>query len=121
MKKYFLILLICFCTELVSAQIRSNRDLVGKWEGSNMKLEFLNDQHVIMTLPGGKLPVATFSADFMHNPVALTITLVDNGQKICYKGGLQFIDNDNIQLEYFSGADDNIFESGRVVKLKKVK
>ena len=121
MQRFLFILLICFCSNLASAQIRSNRDLLGKWQGRDMQLEFFSDQHVIMILPGGKLPIANFTADYMHSPIALTISVVDKGQKITYKGNLQFLDNENIQLEYFSGGEDNIFEKGRVVKLKKVK
>ena len=121
MQKSLFILLICFCSSMASAQIRSNRDLVGKWQGRDMQLEFFSDQHVIMTLPGGRLPIAGFTADYMSTPIAITITLVNNGQKITYKGKLQFLDDENIQLEYFSGGEDNIFEKGRVVKLKKVK
>ncbi len=121
MQKSLFILLLIFSGFGLSAQIRSNRDLVGKWQGNNMKLEFFSDQHVIMTLPGGRLPVATFTADYMHNPVLLMITVMDNGQKLSYKGNLQFLDNENIQLEYFAGNSNNVFEKGRVVKLKRLK
>lgn len=121
MQKYLYILLISFLGNQVSAQIRANRDLLGKWQGENMQVEFFSDQHVMLTLPGGKLPMATFTADFMRNPAMLIITLSNNGQKIIYKADLLFIDNENIQLEYFSGGDENLFEKGRVVKLKKMK
>ena len=121
MQKYLYILLLVVFSNQVSAQIRSNRDLVGKWQGRDMQLEFFSDQKVMMILPGGKLPVATFTADYMRNPVALIITLVNNGQKMIYRGNLQFLDNENIELEYFGGGEDNVFEKGRVVKLKKQK
>jgi len=121
MQKYLYILLISFCSNGLCAQIRSNSDLVGKWQASNMQLEFFSDQHVIMVIPGGKLPVATFTADFMHNPILLTITLTDKGQKIIYKANLQFRDNENIQLEYFSGGDEHLFEKGRMISLKRSK
>jgi len=84
-----------------------------------MQLEFFSDQRVIMILPGGKLPIANFTADYMRNPIAITITLTDKGQKLIYKGGLTFQDKENITIEYFSGGADNVFEKGRVVKLKK--
>lgn len=103
-----------------SAQIRSNRDLVGKWRGTDMQLEFFSDSKVIMIVPGGKLPVATYSADFMKNPIALNISVTDNGQKIVYKGELEFLNNETIRLKYFGDDENNdAFAKGRTVTLKK--
>ncbi len=121
MQKFFKFLVFSLLFMPASAQIRSDRDLVGKWQGTDMKLEFFNNQRVVMTLPGGKLPAANFNADYMRNPVAITITLTDKGQKLIYKGSLKFIDNENIEVEYFSGGAENVFEKGRTVKLRKQK
>lgn len=110
-----------FCSISTTAQIKANRDLIGKWQGPNMQLEFFADQHVSLTLPGGRLPMATFSADYMRNPIFVTITLVDNGQKLIYKANLEFIDNENIQVEYISGDVNHQFEKGKILKLKKLK
>ena len=121
MKKIF-ILLVTFCLTgigKVSAQIRSNRDLIGKWEGKDMTLEFSRDSKVIMIIPGGKLPVATYTADFMKNPIELKITLTDNGQKIVYSGRLAFTDNETITLHYSGESNPDIAEKGRTVTLKK--
>ncbi len=122
-KKIGLMLIFVFAGIIaVNAQIRSNRDLIGRWKAKEMQLEFFNDQRVSMILPGGKIPKATYEVNFMNNPVSLTITLADNGQTITYKGSIEFINNETIKLLYF-GADtgNDAFAKGRNITLVKGK
>ncbi len=123
MKKYLLfVILMSFIVVPLFSQIRSNRDLVGKWQGSDMQVEFLSNSKVIMIVPGGKLPVASYTTDFTTIPISLTITLADNGQKMVYRGTMEFIDNQTIKFEYFGSEQKNDpFEKGRTVTLKKAK
>ena len=104
----------------VNAQIRSNRDLIGKWNSKEMQLEFFSDQRVSMILPGGKIPKATYLVNFMNNPISLTITLADNGQTMTYKGSIEFINNETIKLLYF-GVDsgNDAFAKERTITLVK--
>lgn len=122
MIKHFIFSLLILTSFTAAAQIRSYRDLVGKWNGPDMQVEFFSDSKVIMIVPGGKLPIATYSADFMQMPIKLKISLTDNGQKMEYYGTLQFLDNNTIKLEYF--GDDrrqDAFAKGRTVTLKKAR
>ena len=124
--KQYLLIAILFCVAVsTSAQIRSNRDLVGKWQGTDIQLEFFADYKVMMVVPGGRLPVATYTMDFIRNPIVVTITLTDNGQKMTYKGELEFINNETIRLQYHAengnyGSNDS-FEKEKTVTLKKKK
>ncbi len=123
MKKNILILFFLIAgISAVNAQARSTRDLLGKWKGKEMQLEFFNDQRVSMILPGGKIPKATYQVNFMSNPIALTITLADNGQTMTYKGSIEFINNETIKLLYF-GADNanDAFAKERNITLVKGK
>ena len=123
MKKRILFVILMSVIALpLFAQIRSNRDLVGKWKGHDLQAEFFSDLKVVVTLPGGKLPAGTYAADFMKMPIALTITVKDNGQKIQYTGQLEFIDNSTIRLRYFDPEErKDPFAKGRTVTLKKVR
>lgn len=106
----------------VNAQIRSNRDLIGKWSSKEMQFEFFNDQRVSMILPGGKIPKATYQVNFMNNPISLTIVLADNGQTMTYKGSIEFINNETIKLLYFGAdSDTDAFAKGRTITLIKGK
>ena len=117
-----LLLSIAFCFFSIMnafAQIRSNRDLVGKWQSKDTKLEFFRDSKVMMIVPGGTLPVATYTADFMKNPIEIKITLTDNGQEIIYHGRLQFTDNETILIQYSGDNDINNTDKSRTLILKK--
>lgn len=103
------------------AQIRSDKDLVGKWEGGGMKLQFFSDRHISIIGRGGQLPMGSFKSDYMQNPAIVMISISDHGQTLTYKVKLQFIDNDNILVEYLSGDSADAFEKGRQVRLKKIK
>jgi hypothetical protein len=120
-KKYGFLLFSCIFSFKAFAQIRSDKDLLGKWEGAGTQLQFFSDKHVSMIARGGKLPLATYKADYMQNPIVLTITLTDNGQTINYKVKLQFINNETIQAEYMNGESNDVFEKGRQLQLKKIK
>lgn len=122
MKGMLLLFLMAFVSGLgCLAQIRSDKDLVGKWEGGGMKLQFFSDRHISITGRGGQLPMGIFKSDYMQNPAIIMISISDHGQTLTYKVKLQFIDNDNIQVEYLSGDSADAFEKGRQVRLKKLK
>ena len=119
MKKILTFILVSFFLIHAPAftQIKSNRDLIGKWQGTKISVEFFSNLKLSLTVPGGRLPVATYSADFMKNPVELKIILTDHGQTIIYKGLLEFVDNETIRLKYFDENQNG--EAFRMVTLKK--
>ena len=128
MKKYFLLIftMLLINTINVSAQIRSNRDLLGKWHGNdrgdNLDLEFFADSKVMITAPGGRLPLATYTADFMKMPIEVTLTATDHGKNLTVKGKLEFVDNETIKLTYFGdNKRRDAFAEGRSIIMKKVK
>ncbi|MFT3911773.1 MAG: hypothetical protein QM737_20280 [Ferruginibacter sp.] len=128
MKKHFLIILslLLINTLNVSAQIRSNRDLLGKWHGNdrgdNLDLEFFADSKVMITAPGGRLPLATYTADFMKMPIEVVLTATDHGKNLTVKGKLEFINNETIKLTYFGdNKRHDAFAEGRSIVMKKIK
>ena len=118
-----LLLLFCFVTGSFCsmAQIRSTRDLLGTWQGKDLQLQFFADARVVVVMPGGKLPVATYTANFTTAPISIAITLMDHGQKMIYSGNMEFINNETIKLTYFgTDSDPNAaFDAGRTLTLKK--
>ena len=128
MKKYLPLIftMLLINTINASAQIRSNRDLLGKWHGNdrgdNLDLEFFADSKVMITAPGGRLPLATYTADFMKMPIEVSLTATDHGKNLTVKGHLEFIDNDTIKLTYFGDSKrHDAFAEGRSIVMKKIK
>ncbi|MEO6671032.1 MAG: hypothetical protein ABIN36_16240 [Ferruginibacter sp.] len=127
MKKH-VIIITCFLLVLgaASAQIRSNRDLLGKWQGNDrgdqLQLEFFADSKVMITAPGGRLPLATYTADFNKMPVEVSLTATDNGKQLSFKGQMEFLDNDSIKFTYFGDSKRrDAFAKGRTIIMKKSK
>lgn len=124
MKKIFLFFLFItlFASYNSFAQIRSNKDLVGKWESNELKLEFFPDGRVGLLMQGGTMPGATYKTDFFKNPVALDITVTQDRQKMVFKAFIEFINNTTIEMQ---GYDENdpaaAFMKGRTVTLRKMK
>lgn len=127
MKKHFILtILILFIAQILPAQIHSNRDLIGKWAGSDrgdqLQLEFFADSKVMITAPGGRLPLATYTTDFNKMPVEVTLTAIDHGQKMTFRGQLDFIDNETFKLTYFGDSKrKDVFAEGRTIVMKKAK
>ncbi|MEO7524677.1 MAG: hypothetical protein ABIT58_11315 [Ferruginibacter sp.] len=128
MKNIFIVIFTVLLTNTisVSAQIRSNRDLLGKWHGNdrgeNLDLEFFADSKVMITAQGGRLPLATYTADFMKMPIEVVLTATDHGQKMVVKGELTFIDHETFKLVYFGdNKRRDAFAEGRSIVMKKTK
>lgn len=127
MKKHFFIFTFFLLALLsASAQIRSNRDLIGKWQGNDhgdhLQLEFFADSKVMITAPGGRLPLATYTADFNKIPIEVTLTATDNGKQMSFKGQMEFIDNETIKFTYFGDSKrHDAFAQGRTITMKKNK
>jgi hypothetical protein len=127
-KSIFLVALMILATQVpVSAQIHSNRDLIGRWTGNDggnqLQLEFFKDSKVMITAPGGRLPMATYKADFNATPISVSLTATDHSQQMVFRGSLEFIDNETIRLTYFGSNSKrkNNFEKGKTIVMKKSK
>ena len=87
-----------------------------------MQLEFFADSRVMITAPGGRLPLATYDADFNKMPIEVTLMATDHGKKMIFKGQIQFIDNDTMKLTYFGdNKRKDVFAEGRTITMKKTK
>jgi hypothetical protein len=124
MKKPFVFLLIM--ASLFSfdsyAQIRANKDLIGKWEANGLRIEFFADGRVGLIMQGGTMPGATYKTDFFKTPASLDITVTDNRQKVVYKSFITFRDNNTIEMQGYNENDPAAaFMKGRTILLKKAK
>lgn len=120
-KKFFflLIFLISFFTGL--GQLRSNKDLIGKWTASSLKLEFLPDGRILFVMRGGSLPGARYKTDFMQMPALLEIELVQQTKKIVYRTTIEFINDRSIRLTSYDKDPAKTFGKERNVVLIKEK
>ncbi|MBS1741442.1 MAG: hypothetical protein JST81_00280 [Bacteroidetes bacterium] len=123
--KLFFSVLLLFSIQLLAAQLRSNKDLIGKWSGADkgqqLQLEFFANATVMITTEGGRLPLATYTANFNTMPIEVKLTATDHGQQMNFKGQLTFIDNRTIKLTYFGDNKRNdVFAEGRTITMQKM-
>lgn len=103
------------------AQVRSNKDLVGRWTGANLQLEFFPDGRVMFTMRGGTIPGARYKSDFTKTPAVLHIEIQQKSNTIVYKSTIEFINDDSLRLTTLDNDLANAFDKQRSVALKRKK
>ncbi len=120
MNKAFTLLASLFFILCVDGQIRSTRDMIGRWEHNDFKLEFFADGRLGLTMQGGTLPAAYYTADFQKNPAVVQIIVPSEKSKLTYKAYLKFKSNNEIELQWIKEIEFYHSRSGQTLKLKKV-
>ena len=118
-KTLFIILFLFFAAVQAMGQVRSNKDLVGRWSATSLKLEFLPDGRVIFAMKGGSIPGARYKTDFTQTPPSLAIELVQKSRKVIYNFGLEFTSNKTLRLTTLNSDASNAFDKQRSVILMK--
>ncbi len=119
MYKTLTLLATLFFILSVDGQIRSTRDMIGRWEDNDFKLEFFGDGRLGLTMQGGTLPGAYYTADFQKNPAVVHIVVPSENSKLTYKAYLKFKSNNEIELQWIKESEYNS-RNGQPVILKKV-
>ena len=118
--------LLCFFTMLLlgfqaMSQLRSNKDLIGKWAASSLKLEFFPDARVNFAMKGGSIPGARYRSDFTQTPPLLIIELLQQTKKRTYSFILEFINDKSFRLTTKDADAGSAFDKQRSVILQKEK
>src|SRR5688572_2747463 len=121
MKKLLYLLILALSVSYNShAQIRSGKDILGKWKTEKFQLEFFADGRAGLILPGGSIPGATYKTDFLQNPNVIYISVIQDRQKQVYTFYTRFIDNNTIEVKGDNKDAAGKFLKGRSLKLSKV-
>ena len=121
-KRFYCLLLTAFFISLNSfGQIRSNRDLIGIWENSGLKIEFFADGRVGLVMQGGTMPGATFKTDFFKNPATLSIIITQAQKKMNFKSDIFFINDSTLKMEETNNDPQSIYLKGHPIILKKIR
>ena len=116
---YFVISILLLLSLTSSGQIRSNKNLIGKWTASGLKLEFIPDGRVLFTMRGGSIPGARYKTDFLQAPALLVIELQDKQKKIVYRSSIEFIDDDTFRMTTLDNDPAYAFDKQRSVILRR--
>ncbi|MEO6584267.1 MAG: hypothetical protein ABIO05_08070 [Ferruginibacter sp.] len=117
--KILLALMVTFIFSTGNAQLRSNKDLIGKWKSNQTLLTFFPDGRVELLLNGGILPGARYKTDFVSFPPLLTINVEQNHQSIIYRSSLQFIDSKTLKITTLSDDLSKAFTAQRSITFYK--
>lgn len=121
MTKITVFLFFILSSNLVHAQIRSNKDLVGKWSCYDLNLDFFADGRLGLIMKGGTMPGATYKTDFYKYPVALDIMITQERKKIVLRSFITFINDSTIKMEEYKNDDAAGFLKGHSIVLKKTR
>lgn len=102
-----------------TSQVRSNKDLIGKWTASGLRLEFMADGRVMFTMRGGSIPGARYKSDFTRIPAVLHIELVQKTKKIVYRSTVEFINDDSFHLTKFDDDPAHVFDKKSSITLTR--
>lgn len=111
MKKNILAFLLILLSVSVFAQKHTQKDLIGKWEGKDVRSEvggltFLMNSKVILSVRGSNSPAMGYTADFTSNPIKIDLSLTGpSGAQMKMKGLLQFVDNNTLKFQVFPNGD----------------
>jgi hypothetical protein len=120
MYKTLTFLATLFFMTSVDGQVSSTRDIIGRWEHKDFKLEFFTDGRLGLTMQGGTLPAASYTADFHQNPAVIHLIVPSEKSKLTYKAYLKFKSNIEMELQWFKENDFNYSRNGQTIRLKKV-
>lgn len=113
-----LFILVCLSFH-AEGQIRSNKDLIGRWSTPGLKLEFMPDGRLMFTMRGGTIPGARYKTDFTRIPAVLHIELEQTHPKIIYRSTIVFINDDSFQLTKLDNDPAHAFDKQSSIVLKK--
>jgi len=89
----------------IHAQFRSNRDLLGIWEGNQLWVEFNDQSRVTIHYTGEPGQTGTYTTDFFKKPAHLGMQFERKGEKRSIKCIIELIDNNTIRWEAFDKGD----------------
>ena len=128
-KNIFAFLLMLVCVSAL-AQSHTQKDLIGKWEGTDEKnitasLTFLDSTKVVLSMLGSSKPPFNYVVDLSNDPGTLDLSVETPGRKITLIGLIKFLDNDTVKWQIFldgkkrTNFDTKIHDS--IIVLKRVK
>jgi hypothetical protein len=110
-----------FLADNAGAQMRSSRDLLGVWEGNQLRVEFQDNSKVSVLFTNEPKQDGSYKADFFRKPVQLEISGTNKGQHIVIRCIIEFIDSNTLRWEAFDKGDfpDAFSNSALVLKKKR--
>jgi hypothetical protein len=109
-----------------SAQKRSIKDLIGKWQSADgAGLEVIDSSRIFITYGKERKPILTYTTDFSKTPYWFDFVVKDSAQQLsAMKSLLLFQDNDVLKWEVFEDGDrplDFTADKGDIVILRRKK
>jgi len=131
MRKNIFAFLLMLLSVSAFAQKHTQKDLIGKWQGTDEKnvtasLIFLDSTKVVLSMQGGTVPPFNYVVDLSKNPGTIELSVkAPDGRKITMMGLIQFLDNDRVKWQMFPDGKkranfDPKLRDGLIV-LKRVK
>jgi uncharacterized protein (TIGR03067 family) len=107
MKKLLVITAMLFAFNIIHAQNRSLKDIIGKWQmaGNFGSMEFVDSTTVVTTMNGRKVGSGTYTIDFTKTPFWLDVTMKQGGRSMTLKQILEFVDDNTIRWQTSSTTD----------------
>lgn len=126
MKSIWMGLFLLIAGLAASAQKRSIKDLIGKWQSvDGAGLEVIDSSRIFITYGKERKPILTYTTDFSKTPYWFDFVVKDSAQQLsAMKSLLLLQDNDVLKWEVFEDGDrplDFTADKGDIVILRRKK